>query len=187
MTSMILMLAWLSAGYFMPSIQAFSTGKFSTPCVIGWRGRSTTCTYALFHDEDCEDLCGPFGEADALMAQLSEVEEQMKEEIASKRRELTSRASRRPSQRTRALWWKEQGEDKCKPCNGSGGMTCRFCGTTDFVSAIGGVTDALSSEGIGKTCPVCEDGIEVCHTCAGTGQILFSWKRDMHHTNSLHP
>jgi len=179
-------LVWLRAGYLIPPLQAFSTGKFSTPCIISWRARSTTGTYALFQDEDCEDLCDAFGEADASIAQLSEVGNQVEEEIASKRRELTTRASpsgRRP-RRTQALWHTEQGQEKCKPCNGSGETTCRFCGGTDFLSGIGGETDALFLEGIGKNCPVCDDGVEVCQTCAGTGQI-FSWSRAMNHTNSL--
>lgn len=74
----------------------------------------------------------------------------------------------------------------CESCSGSGKQICRFCGGTDFLSAIGGETNALFMEGVGKDCPVCRDGNEVCHECAGTG-IVFSWKREMGYNNSLHP
>ena len=59
---------------------------------------------------------------------------------------------------------------------------------TDFLSAIGGETDALFYEGIGKDCPVCNDGKETCHECAGTGYI-FSWTQSLakNQTTSMHP
>lgn len=167
-------------------IQAFSAGKFSSRCVIRQQ-RTLTCATAIFQDEDCEDLCGAFGEDFTAAASLDQVED----DTATKSQvKVNSYAPPRLSRHTpRALWWTEEGLDKCKTCHGSGEQTCRFCGGTDFLSAIGGETDALFTEGIGKDCPVCNDGIESCNKCAGTGSI-FTWsppEPDRDRTNSLHP
>ncbi|KAL9188283.1 hypothetical protein ACHAXT_006661 [Thalassiosira profunda] len=138
---------------------------------------TTSCRYAMFEDDDCEDLCGAFGE-DASPVPLNKTED-----VAA----ANTRSIQRPRRprRTRALWWVgNPGPNECKTCNGSGAQTCRFCGGTDFLSAIGGETDALFYEGIGKDCPVCSDGQETCTSCAGTGWVAFSWSQE---SNSLHP
>lgn len=93
---------------------------------------------------------------------------------------------RTPTRRSRALWWADPGPDKCTTCQGGGEITCRFCGGTSMMSAIGGDTNTLFYEGIGKDCPVCDDGVEVCNRCAGTGWV-FSWSIDRNRTDSVHP
>ncbi len=80
----------------------------------------------------------------------------------------------------------ETGPEKFKSCAGKGEQTCRFCGETDFLSAIVGETDALFYESIGKDCPVCGDGLDICHECAVTG-FVFSWSQNRNQTASLHP
>ena len=178
---LLMILVLFCAGYVITPLQAFSTGEFSSrQRVIGWRSTTSTCTYAVFQDDDCEDLCEVFGE-DSSTSTLNEV----KEERPSKGRVLSNISYTSQMRPVRALWATEAGPDKCKSCTGSGEQTCRFCGGTDFLSAIGGETDALFYEGVGKDCPVCADGLEVCHKCTGTGWV-FSWSRDMNRTDSLH-
>lgn len=177
---MIVML--LCADYLIIPLQSFATGKFSSRRVSGWRSTPITCTYAVFQDNECEDLCAAFGE-ESSTAPLNKVEE---EKASTGRVKSTmSYTSQSLPRRPRALWWTETGPDKCKSCAGSGEQTCRFCGGTDFLSAIGGETDALFYDGIGKDCPVCNDGLEVCHKCTGTGWV-FSWSRDRNRTDSFH-
>lgn len=173
----------LCALQLMSPVDAFSTtAQFSSlrrhPIGIGQRSPSTTCTYALFEDEECEDLCGAF-EDDISSAHVIN----SKEEAVLKSQRYTSQTVRR----TQALWSSDSGPDKCTTCDGSGGQTCRFCGGTHFLSGMGGETDALFTEGIGKDCPVCDDdGLESCEKCAGTG-FFFSWSNVYDKTDSLHP
>ncbi|KAL7546888.1 hypothetical protein ACHAWF_010217 [Thalassiosira exigua] len=142
---------------------------------------STACAYGVFQDDDCEDLCGAFGE-DSSTSSLRDVgkDAAMREEV-----EPSAYSSLRKFRRSRALWWEDPGPNKCDTCEGSGEQTCRFCGGTEFLSGIGGETDALFYEGVGKDCPVCDTGLEVCQKCAGTGWV-FSWSPDKT-SGSLHP
>jgi len=169
----------LCAGYLIAPLQAFSNGEFSSRRVTGWP-RTSSRTHAFFYDEDCEDLCG-----DSSIPSPSDIEDEKatKERVKSTISHISPIRQRKGP---RALWWAGESCDKCKTCAGSGEQTCRFCGGIDFLSAIGGETDALSCEGIGKDCPVCDDGLEDCQGCAGTG-IIFSRSRDKSRTGSLHP
>eukprot|EP01083_Nonionella_stella_P048186 129004_1 len=89
-----------------------------------------------------------------------------------------SYATPSPARRSiRPMWQPEAGPDTCETCNGRGKQRCRFCGGTQFLSAMGGDTDELFYEGMGHNCPVCNDGKEVCHECSGTGYV-FTWSRD---------
>lgn len=170
--SLIIMLI-VCLGFAILPIKAFSTGKFSP------RRPTSTCTlFAVFVDDDCEDLCGDFPFGDDSMAATPE---KIKEDITK-----ISNSQQRAPRRSRALWWPDSEPDKCASCEGSGGMTCRFCEGTSMMSAIGGDTDALFYEGIGKDCPVCNDGVEACQKCAGTG-FVFSWSKAINCTESLHP
>mmetsp|Transcript_20496 Transcript_20496/g.38675 ORF Transcript_20496/g.38675 Transcript_20496/m.38675 type:complete len:215 (+) Transcript_20496:455-1099(+) len=200
-------LGMLIAAYLIiPPLQAFSTVKFSSRRVIGWRSTSSsppsspsTCNAVMFQDEDCEDLCDAFGVDDSLTETLSNnINTQEKKETTTTEREKSTishdtsqKSISRPRRTTpKALWYSEEGMHECESCNGSGEQTCRFCGGTHFLSAMGGETDALFLEGIGKDCPVCnDDGVEVCNACAGTG-VVFKWSPpslSRNHTGSFHP
>ena len=187
-----------------------------------WRivQRTSTCTYAVFQDDDCEDLCDDFGEdfkppspkkKEVIVSNYLPPHTNTKDtsiecedlcedldtddysapsttyQVASIKKHTNEEKSK-----SKALWWvDEEGLDTCKTCNGAGKCTCRFCGGTTFLSGVGGDTDALFVEGIGKDCPVCDEGLETCHKCAGTGYI-FSWSPPEKHMNqtqpySLHP
>ena len=164
--TLALVVAGLYAGCLVPPLQAFSAVESSPARAAGRRG-------AMFQDEDCEDLCDAFGSE--LVATAA----------AAPPRSATARP-RRPRRALRALWWAEEGQEKCATCRGSGEVTCRFCGGTSFLAGMGGDTDALFLEGVGHACPVCrDDGMEPCRSCAGTG-IVFSWAKAMNHTESLH-
>jgi hypothetical protein len=192
---LIAMMMILCLGFDVLPSEAFSTTKFSSRrLVIGGRSRavdashihpwhSTTCTFAVFRDDDCEDLCPDFAFGDDSVAATPKMEEDI---VANGRMKINNFAQRAP-RRSRALWWPVDSEpDSCVSCEGSGEMTCRFCGGTSMMSAIGGDTDALFYEGIGKDCPVCDDGVEACTKCAGTG-FVFSWSKAMNLTDSLQP
>ena len=166
----IAMLIVCLVGVLQP-IKAFSTWKFSSR-------RSSTCTFAVFVDDDCEDLCGAFAFGDDSMAATPN---KLVEDFAK-----ISNTPQRAPRRSRALWWPDAEPDKCSSCEGTGEMTCRFCGGTSMMSAIGGDTDALFIEGIGNDCPICNDGAEACHKCAGTG-FVFSWSKARNRTDSLQP
>ena len=157
-------------GCVLHPIMGFS-GKFSSRL-------SSTCTFAVFVDDDCEDLCGAFAFGDDSMAATPN---ELEEDFAK-----ISNTPQRAPRRSRALWWPDAEPDKCSSCEGTGEMTCRFCGGTSMMSAIGGDTDALFIEGIGNDCPVCNDGAEACHKCAGTG-FVFSWSKARNRTDSLQP
>ena len=184
----LVILVTVLVGYLIISpLQAFSTGVFSSSQCIGWRSTST-CTYALFQDEDCEDLCEAFGEDLTSTVSLNKVESDTASTNEGAKTSDNNYTPPKPSRRSRALWWAEDSLETCKDCDGTGEQTCRFCGGTGFMSAIGGDTDALFLEGIGKACPVCNDGVETCQTCAGTGFVWVpSWSRDRNRTSSLHP
>lgn len=162
-------------------IEAFSTGALSSQCIIGWRRTSTTCVDAMFEDEDCEDLCSAFGE-DSSSAAVTKLDEGTSVNLGTEGT-VSNTLQRLDPRRSHARWWPEAGPSKCEPCNGSGEQTCRFCGGTHFLSGIGGETDALFYEGIGKDCPVCQDGVEVCQECSGTGHVFFM-SRDINRTES---
>ena len=182
-----------------------------------WRivQRTSTCTYAVFQDDDCEDLCDDFGEdfkppshkkkevvessylppptntKDTSIECEDLCEDLDTDDFSAPSTTYQVASIKKPTKeksKSKALWWvDEEGLDTCKTCNGSGKCTCRFCGGTTFLSGVGGDTDALFVEGIGKDCPVCDDGLETCHECAGTGYI-FSWSPPEEHKNhSLHP
>ena len=178
-------MAMICAGYIASPLRAFSLssmGKSQHRRTIGCRG-STTSTFAIFQDDDCEDLCDAFGAmpTGASMKKLSE--DGVDSRMMSKSYALTIRT---PPRRSCALWWADPGPDQCITCQGGGEITCRFCGGTSMMSAIGGDTNTLFYEGIGKDCPVCDDGVEVCNRCAGTGWV-FSWSIDRNRTDSVHP
>jgi len=53
------------------------------------------------------------------------------------------------------------GTEACNKCNGKGWNNCRFCqGTT-----------MLRNMDTFRPCPICRDGVEPCHACAGTGLV----------------
>ena len=163
-------------------LEAFPTGRLSFRRVLGIRGTPACTTFAIFQDDDCEDLCDAFGEVPSVTG-LNKLEEDttIKDKMISK-----SFAAPIAPRRSRALWWAGPGPEKCTSCQSGGVMTCRFCGGTSMMSAIGGETDTLFYEGIGKDCPVCDDGVEVCSKCAGTGWV-FSWSKDRNRTDSVYP
>jgi hypothetical protein len=170
------------AGYKVTPLQAFlllSMGKLPLHRTIGFWG-ATTSTFAIFQDDDCEDLCDSFGLVPSVPF-LTKVNEDDADRMVT-----SSVAAPRTSRRSRALWWADPGPDKCLSCQSEGVMICRFCGGTSMMSAIGGETDTLFYDGIGKDCPVCDDGLEACNKCAGTGWV-FSWSKDRNRTDSVYP
>lgn len=174
----------ICAGYIVSPLQAFSfisvgNGKLPHHRNIGFREKISS-TFATFHDDDCEDLCDSFGVIPPVVS-LTKLNEGTVDRMVS-----NSLASPGISRRSRALWWADPGPDKCISCQSEGVMTCRFCGGTSMMSAIGGETDTLFYDGIGKDCPVCDDGLEVCNKCAGTGWV-FSWSKDRNFTDSVYP
>ena len=182
--SIILLLA-LAVNYSVNGRGRYLIHAFSTTSRhISITSRTTAlCTYAIFQDDDCEDLCEDFG--DDFSAPT--IETLTKSTISHNTVNVKSKP-----RRSRPLWWTDpSGLDQCKTCN-KGEQMCRFCGGTDFLSAIGGSTDALFMEGIGQDCPVCRDGSEVCGECAGTG-VIFTWSppnldlSNQTSTYSLHP
>ena len=64
-------------------------------------------------------------------------------------------------------------ENFCTDCAGSGRMACRFCRGTNI----------LSFDGKFGGCPVCDQGMETCGSCRGTGFIA-PWATTME--NHLH-
>uniref|UniRef100_A0A7S1GPI2 DUF4110 domain-containing protein n=1 Tax=Cyclophora tenuis TaxID=216820 RepID=A0A7S1GPI2_CYCTE len=52
---------------------------------------------------------------------------------------------------------------KCKDCCGVGTKKCRFCS--------GATTISLAKGQVEVDCPVCQNGIETCRSCAGTGWV----------------
>ena len=128
------------------------------------RRHRSSCA-AVFEDDECEDLC-------------LNVEDPPQKTVEVKRAPMPRRVRR-------ALWWSGSEPEKCGACGGTGEQVCRFCHGTGFLSAVGGNEDALLYEGIGKKCPVCEDGVEPCTTCAGTGYVLKGNKQAIR--GNLHP
>lgn len=129
------------------------------------RRHRSSCA-AVFEDDECEDLC-------------LNVEDPSQKTVEVEKAPMPRRVRR-------ALWWSGSEPEKCGACGGSGEQVCRFCHGTGFLSAVGGNEDALLYEGIGKECPVCEDGVEPCSTCAGTGYVLKGNKQVIARGN-LHP
>ena len=179
-------------GCLLP-LQAFSPVTFSSQRInsifgIGWR--NPTCIFSgeefseqIFQDDDCEDLCGDLND-DFTSPKSNVVSGQTTISPPSKTVSVVSTRSkprdyrssnflRRSSLKPSTDWGPQP--EHCKPCNGEGTQSCRFCGGTTFLAGIGGETDALFTAGIGLTCPVCdEDGLTTCHECTGTGWIV-SW------------
>ena len=128
----------------------------------------------FFQDDDCEDLCEAFGDETLIPS----IANNIRETVPPQRKRVTTMKTIK-----RSLWSDPQ-PTKCKSCAGAGTTYCRFCGGVSFLSGIGGETDALFIDGIGKSCPVCDDGNEVCRECSGTGYI-FSWKRPIDDADSM--
>ena len=172
--------------------QAFSatTEYFSSRRVVGGHSKSSGCAYAVFEDADCEDLCDAtefFADYDTPAASETQIDEQ---KTATKER---TNANSSTSQQIRPLWWTDTGQDECESCKGKGDMKCRFCGGTNFMSAIGGNTDDLFNHAhgpkymkAGKECPVCNEGREQCQKCSGTG-VIFSWSSQYDRNTTLSP
>jgi hypothetical protein len=192
---LITMMLIVFLGFGIRPSEAFSTAKISSRRLgIGGRSRvvdpthlhswgNTTCIFAVFRDDDCEDLCPDIVYGDDSVAATTKMEEYI---AVDGRLKINNFAQRSP-RHSRALWWPADSEpDACVSCEGSGEMACRFCGGTSMMSAIGGNTDALFYEGIGKDCPVCNDGMEACTKCAGTG-FVFMWSKSMNRTDSFQP
>ncbi|KAL7496442.1 hypothetical protein ACHAWT_008922 [Skeletonema menzelii] len=127
---------------------------------------SLSAANQFFQDDDCEDLCGAFDNIQQTVPPQSK--------------------SVPPMRRIKRSLWSDPKPTKCKSCSGVGSTFCRFCGGVSFLSGIGGETDALFIDGIGKSCPVCDDGNEECRECSGTGYI-FSWKRPIDDADSMRP
>lgn len=132
----------------------------------------------VYQDDDCEDLCEAFADENP-SAYLANND--VKETVPPHSKSVPP-----PMRPIKRSLWSDPKPTKCKSCHGIGSHECRFCGGVSFLSGIGGDTDALFFEGIGKSCPVCNDGNELCQYCAGTGYI-FSWKNDRNVTGSMHP
>lgn len=147
MLTILTCLQLLSTQY--PFSTAFSASKLLSRS-------SLTSIYAennqIFQDDDCQDLCDAF-----------EVASEIKPET------IVRRAKPRPPRRTSTYSPKPS---KCNSCHGEGAKTCRFCGGTEFLS---GNTNVVFYEGIGKDCPVCKEGMEVCRACSGTGYV-YTWR-----------
>ena len=166
--------------------QAFSLSLPIRRNVVHRHRGAPSSTFAIFQDDDCEDLCDAFGVVSSVSVESVEKLSDDEAAMAMDRMKSTNYAATRTPRRSRALWWADPGPDKCTTCQSGGVITCRFCGGTSMMSAFGGETDALFYEGIGKDCPVCDDGQEVCNKCAGTGWV-FSWSKDRNRTDSVHP
>jgi hypothetical protein len=130
----------------------------------------------FFQDDDCEDLCDAFSDE----APMPSLANSMKETVPPQNRSVP------PMRLIKRTLWSDPKPTKCKSCSGDGSTTCRFCGGVSFLSGIGGETDALFFDGIGKSCPVCDDGNEICRQCSGTGYV-FSWKRPSDDNDSMRP
>ena len=133
----------------------------------------------FFQDDDCEDLCEAFGD-EALVPSIAN---NIQQTVPPQSKSVP------PMRRIKRSLWSDPKPTKCKSCSGVGSTFCRFCGGVSFLSGIGGETDALFIDGMGKSCPVCDDGNEVCRECSGTGYI-FSWKRpidDADGSDSMRP
>jgi hypothetical protein len=130
----------------------------------------------FFQDDDCEDLCDAFADE----TPISSLANSIKETVPPQNKSV------QPKRLNKRTLWSDPKPTKCKSCSGIGSNFCRFCGGVSFLSGIGGETDALFIDGIGKSCPVCDDGNEICRQCSGTGYI-FSWKIPSDDSNSMKP
>ncbi|KAL7517874.1 hypothetical protein ACHAWX_002752 [Stephanocyclus meneghinianus] len=124
----------------------------------------------FYQDDECEDLCGAWDDRSGTSSNTAENAVQM--QVVRRSKPSDYRSSHRLR---RDSHWSNPKPSICKSCHGEGGQLCRFCGGTEFLSAIGGDTDVLFYDGIGKDCPVCKGGVELCHECAGTGYV-YSWE-----------
>jgi hypothetical protein len=126
----------------------------------------------IYQDDECQDLCGAWDDGSGGNQTSSNTAENVVQvQVMRRSKPSDYRSSHRLRRNSH---WPNPKPSICKSCNGEGGQFCRFCGGTEFLSAIGGDTDVLFYDGIGKDCPVCKDGVELCHECAGTG--YFSWE-----------
>eukprot|EP00804_Cyclotella_cryptica_P029183 CCRYP_005332-RA/>CCRYP_005332-RA protein AED:0.07 eAED:0.06 QI:0/0/0.5/1/0/0/2/1211/238 len=169
-------------------IQSFSTLNVWNSRPIRCDGRPSSTSSILlasndgfaehiYQDDECQDLCGAWeegwgGNQTSSTMTTPAAEDVIQAPVVRRSKPSAYRSSHRLR---RDSLWSDPKPSVCKSCSGEGGQVCRFCGGTDFLSAIGGDTDVLFYEGIGKDCPVCKDGVEVCHECAGTGYV-YSWE-----------
>mmetsp|Transcript_569 Transcript_569/g.1169 ORF Transcript_569/g.1169 Transcript_569/m.1169 type:complete len:220 (-) Transcript_569:154-813(-) len=196
-----LFLAFICNGHHLITLEAFAPSKLSSQKAKTAAQKEPSSLFEsnnfsdhIFQDDDCEDLCSGFDD-DFSDPRLSGSREKVTMPSSStpsssslvsndydanalKEQPINSeyRSSKRLLQRNSyppSSHWGQQPR-QCNSCSGKGTQTCRFCGGTTFMAAIGGSTNALFTAGIGKDCPVCdEDGLEVCHQCAGTGWVVF--------------
>lgn len=188
----------LCIGFFLVPLHSFSWSVlvgFAASIRCDHRP-SPSCLFAnehlnghIFQDDECEDLCGAYGDDTTNLVSTEDAATNAAPVPSDTPSSIIGRRAPRREYRSyprRTSVWSDPQPSKCETCHGEGEQTCRFCGGTDFLSAIGGETDALFIEGIGRDCPVCNDGVEVCHKCSGTGYV-FSWKPARNVTSSLHP
>lgn len=148
-------------------LHAFSTSKllnarYGTPRLHA----SQYDSEQLYQDTDCFDLCDGFETVvDIAAAEQVKVAEQVKRTNISYKTRLRAPIMSPP--------WSNPKPNKCKSCRGHGDLICRFCDETGYLSSMGS-SEVVFYAGFGKDCPVCKDGMEVCHDCAGTGYV-FSW------------
>lgn len=179
----------VSTRAFTPNLSVVTTRAYAPQVVKATRDISDQ----VFPDDECQDLCDAWAEesdndfgapmqhdSQPPLQQTDNRQDTVRranksDEIARRlrRKSLTTMSRLMPSPR------------HCDTCGGDGSESCRFCGGTSFLSGIGGETDALFADGIGISCPVCDDGLELCHQCAGTGSV-FSWGYGSHVSTGLH-
>ena len=118
----------------------------------------------LYDDDDCADLCDSYE-----TTTVTHVQQQQQQPV--KKSIFKSRPHKK---RLRPPPWSDPKPTVCHSCHGRGDLICRFCEETGYLSSIGSSCNIVFYAGFGENCPVCDDGMESCHDCAGTGYV-FSW------------
>ena len=147
-------------------LHAFSTTKllhsrYPTRSLHAAQDRSEQ----IFPEDDCLDLCDAW---DTTVDNTPKVE-------VRRANTNTNYKLRRPRPSIRR--WSDHQPTKCKTCSGNGDLICRFCEETGYLSSMGSSHDQVFYAGMGKDCPVCKDGMEVCRDCVGTGYV-FTWLKE---------
>lgn len=119
----------------------------------------------IFQEEDCFDLCDAFGNP------INNNNSNSNVTPTKQIQQTTNNKNYKSSKRILRPLWSDPQPTKCTTCRGHGDLICRFCDETGYLATMG---EQVFYAGVGQDCPVCNDGMEVCTECAGTGYV-FSW------------